>query len=51
MYTVALQECIDKMNLECLTPEVELEDIRITQSDADHRACGKHIYGKPGHEL
>ena len=38
MYTVALQECIDKMNLECLTPEVELEDIKITQSDINRPA-------------
>lgn len=38
MYTVALQECIDKMNLECLTPEVDIEDIKITQSDVNRPA-------------
>lgn len=38
MYTVALQECIDKMNLECLTPEVEIEDIKISQSDINRPA-------------
>lgn len=38
MYTVALQECIDKMNLECLTPEVKIEDIKISQSDINRPA-------------
>lgn len=38
MYTVALQECIEKMNLECLTPEVAIDDIQITQSDINRPA-------------
>jgi HPr kinase/phosphorylase len=38
MYTVALQDCIEKMNLECLTPEVDIEDIKITQSDINRPA-------------
>ena len=33
MYTVDLQDCIDKMDLECLTPEVDISKIKITQSD------------------
>lgn len=38
MYTVVLQECIDKMNLECLTPDVDIKDIKITQSDVNRPA-------------
>ncbi len=38
MYTVALQNCIDKMNLENLTPEVNIEDIEVTQSDINRPA-------------
>ncbi len=38
MYTVALQECIERMNLECLTPEVAIDDIQITQSDINRPA-------------
>lgn len=38
MYKVALQECIDKMNLECLTPDINIEEIEITQSDVNRPA-------------
>ena len=38
MYKVALQECIEKMNLECLTPDVNIEEIEITQSDVNRPA-------------
>lgn len=38
MYTVDLQDCIDKMNLECLTPEVDISNIKITQSDINRPA-------------
>ncbi len=38
MYKVALQDCIDKMNLMCLTPDVELDQIEITQSDVNRPA-------------
>ncbi len=38
MYTVALQDFIEKMNLECLTPDVDLKDIEITQSDTNRPA-------------
>ncbi|MGN1205885.1 MAG: HPr(Ser) kinase/phosphatase [Eubacterium sp.] len=38
MYTVDLQDCIDKMNLECLTPEVDVSSIKITQSDINRPA-------------
>ena len=38
MYKVALQECIEKMNLECLTPDVNIEEIEITQSDVNRAA-------------
>lgn len=38
MYTVDLQDCIDKMNLECLTPEVDISSIKITQSDINRPA-------------
>lgn len=38
MYTVALQECIDKMSLKCLTPDVNIEDIEISQSDINRPA-------------
>ena len=47
MYKVALQECIDKMNLECLTPDINIEEIEITQSDVNRPAL--HVYGKPGY--
>ena len=30
MYTVDLQDCIDKMDLECLTPDVDISQIKIT---------------------
>ena len=38
MYTVDLQDCIDKMNLECLTPEVDISNIKISQSDINRPA-------------
>ena len=38
MYTVDLQDCIDKMDLECLTPEVDISKIKITQSDINRPA-------------
>ncbi len=38
MYTVSLQNFIDKMNVECLTPEVDIEDIVITQTDVNRPA-------------
>lgn len=38
MYKVALQECIDKMNLECLTPDIDIAEIEITQSDVNRPA-------------
>lgn len=38
MYKVALQDCIEKMNLECLTPDVNIEEIEITQSDVNRPA-------------
>ena len=38
MYKVALQECIEKMNLECLTAVVTIEEIEITQSDVNRPA-------------
>ena len=38
MYTVDLRECIEKMNLECVTPDVNVEEIKITQSDVNRPA-------------
>ena len=38
MYTVDLQDCIDKMDLECLTPDVDISQIKITQSDINRPA-------------
>ena len=38
MYTVDLQDCIDKMDLECLTPDVDVSKIKITQSDINRPA-------------
>ena len=38
MYTVDLQDCIDKMDLECLTPDVDISKIKITQSDINRPA-------------
>ncbi len=38
MYTVTLQECIEKMNLENLTPGINTEEIKITQSDINRPA-------------
>ena len=38
MYTVDLQDCIDKMDLECLTPDVDTSKIKITQSDINRPA-------------
>lgn len=38
MYTVDLQDCIDKMELECLTPDVDISSIKITQSDINRPA-------------
>ncbi len=38
MYTVGIGDCIDKMNLECLTSEVDLTDIKVTQSDINRPA-------------
>ena len=31
MYTVDLQDCIDKMDLECLTPDVDISKIKISR--------------------
>ncbi|WP_026834576.1 HPr(Ser) kinase/phosphatase [Eubacterium xylanophilum] len=38
MYSVSLQECIEKMNLEVLTPEVDISEIKVTQSDINRPA-------------
>nr|MBP3598783.1 HPr(Ser) kinase/phosphatase [Eubacterium sp.] len=38
MYTVSLQKFIKKMNVECLTPEVDIDDIVITQTDVNRPA-------------
>lgn len=38
MYTVAIQKLIDKMGLENLTPEINLEEIVITQTDVNRPA-------------
>lgn len=38
MYTVSLQKFIKKMNVECLTPEIAIEDIVITQTDVNRPA-------------
>ena len=38
MYTVDLQDCIDKMDLECLTPDVDISQIKITQSEINRPA-------------
>lgn len=38
MYTVAITKLIDKMELENLTPEIDLEDITISQSDVNRPA-------------
>jgi len=38
MYTVDLRECIEKMNLECVTPDVNVDEIKITQSDVNRPA-------------
>lgn len=38
MYTVSLQKFIEKMDVENLTPEVDVENIEITQSDVNRPA-------------
>ena len=38
MYTVSLEKFIDKMNVENLTPEVDVESLEITQSDVNRPA-------------
>lgn len=38
MYTVAIQKIIDKMHLENLTPEINLEEISISQTDVNRPA-------------
>ncbi len=38
MYTVSLQKFVEKMNVECLTPEVDTDEIVITQTDVNRPA-------------
>ena len=38
MYTVDLQDCIDKMDLECLTPDVDVSKIEISSPDINRPA-------------
>ena len=38
MYTVGLQQLIDKMSLENCTPEVDIDSIEISQTDVNRPA-------------
>lgn len=44
MYTVSLNEFIKKMKVVNLTPEVDIENIEITQTDTNRPPCSWQIF-------